>query len=133
MLARYEIDPGPPAVLTAYGATLGELFENAAFALFDWRGDTDPPRIDRDVPLVAVGDTVEELLGDWLQVAVARARELQLVLVTFTVDRLEMGGVQGVAAGYWAVPGGVSAPQERPVVTEIPDGFWARFVIPGTS
>ena len=31
----YESLPGEPPTLRVYGATLGELFENAAYAVFD--------------------------------------------------------------------------------------------------
>ena len=79
--------------------TLFELFERAGRAMFDLGFDlsTVVPRHSR--PVVAVGDTIGELLADWLDQLRLIAVEYDLVFSYFVVDRLEEGGIQGSAGG----------------------------------
>lgn len=79
--------------------TLFELFERAGHAMFDLGFDLTSVTPRHSRPVVAVGDTVGELLGDWLEQLRLVAVEHNLVFSYFVVDRLEEGGVQGSAAG----------------------------------
>lgn len=79
--------------------TLFELFERAGYAMFDLGFDLTSATSRYSWPVVAVGDTVGELLGDWLEQLRLVATEHDLVFCHFVVDRLEQGGVQGSAAG----------------------------------
>ena len=114
------------------GTTLFELFEHAALAVFDLSVGVDRVRVERDVPVMAVGDTPDSLLADWLRAVIGAAAEYGLVVATVAVDRLEVGGVQGAIGGYAHggeahrfVPG--SAVVDGSIV-EVPDGFWVRIV-----
>lgn len=79
--------------------TLFELFERAGWAMFDLGFDMTSVGQRHSRPVVAVGDTIGELLGDWLDQLGVIAMENDLVFSYFVVDRLEEGGVQGSAAG----------------------------------
>ena len=121
--------------LLAFGETQAALFENAAVGVFDVTYDVRsiPPRYSR--PLVAPGDTPEDLLVGWLHELLALSLRDQLALSYFVVDRLEEGGiwwcwVQGSAAGMPVDEVIVRGPaveglDRRTVsIVEIPDGFW---------
>jgi SHS2 domain-containing protein len=135
-MKRYETIPHTADVaFIAYGPTLHELFENAAFAMFDIAFDLSAAsgRVTR--PIVASGDTMEELLVAWLNELVAEAETHDMAFSSFGVDRLEEGGVQGWAGGD---PVGstplIGAPVKAAThhdlaIVEIPDGFWARVVL----
>ena len=131
----YEIVVHDPLTLRVYGATLEELFEEAAYAVFDQghRLDEIPGTYSR--PVIAPGDTNDELLGGWLTELLAMSRSEGITPSYFVVDRLEEGGVQGSAAG---VPSS-SAPRRGPAVIDvvapmespvpIPDGWWVDVVV----
>ncbi len=113
-------------LMIAYGATLAELFENAAYGIaahsaFDGRR---APLY--DVAVMAIGDSPEALLGDWLVQLDLRSIEAGLRLVSFSVDRLEEGGVQGTAAGFRSSE--MALPQQWDVETIVlmVDAAWAR-------
>lgn len=131
---RYrQLANDPPRVL-AFGATLAELFENAAFAMFDQAYlITDvPPTYSQ--PIVAPGDAVAELLVNWLHELLFVGERHGLVWSSFAVDRLEEGGVQGSASGmpltavsprHLVVTGLAATPME-PV--PVPEGWWVELV-----
>ncbi len=116
--------------------TLPDLFERAALVVYDLAFDIERVRVERDVPVMAVGDTPDQLLGDWLEQVVKHARRHNLVVCTVAVDRLEVGGVQGAIGGF-AYDG---APPRRFVpsgaelagsVVEVPEGHWVRLTVHG--
>lgn len=134
-MARYEVlDHTADAAIIAYGPTLLELFENAAYGMFDLMFDFQADRPRRDVPVVASGDTAEELLVAWLQELLYLSEVHDVAFDYFTVDRLEEGGVQGSAGGSAAGRTPLSGAPIKAVtyhdlaVVEIPDGWWARVV-----
>ena len=119
-----------PLVLRVQAATLFELFEDAAYAVFDqaWRLSEVPATYSR--PIIAAGDTPAELLTAWLEELIAMSRAEQLVPSFFVVDRLEEGGVQGYAAGL-PVEEAFERPSARaelrPSVegpVAVPEGWW---------
>lgn len=134
-IVRFELSEDG---LYAYGLTLPELFENAAFGIFSQVFDLRDVRPEQSRPLVAPGDTNEELLGNWLVELLAMSRIEGIAPSYFVVDRLEEGGVQGSAAG---LPIGqvpemgkrLAVMQSLLEVTETPDGWWASvpFTISG--
>jgi SHS2 domain-containing protein len=131
----YELLPGEPATVRAYGATPEELFEEAAYAVFDQghRLADIPATYSR--PVIAAGDTIPELLRAWIEELLAMSRAEGIVPSFFVVDRLEEGGVQGSAAGLpvgeaprrGPAVTGLGAPLPRPVA--IPDGWWVDLVL----
>ena len=63
MPPRYETIPhSADAAIVAYGATRHELFENAAYGMFDLMYDLAALKPQRDRPVMAGGDTIDELL-----------------------------------------------------------------------
>ena len=132
-MPRYEALPHTADTgIVAYGATLEELFENAAFGMFDLMFDLSVVPGGRDLGVVAAGDTVEELLVGWLGELLYLAEANDLALASFTVDRLEEGGVQGVASGSPSVVAELRGAPIKAVtyhdlaVVEVPAGYWAR-------
>jgi SHS2 domain-containing protein len=132
---RYEVLPHTAdTAIIAYGSTLPEVFENAAFGMFDLMFDLTEVVPTRSRPMVAAGDTPEELLVAWLGELLTEAEIHDLAFSYFTVDRLEEGGVQGSAQGSPATGLELQGPPIKAVtyhdlaVVEIPDGWWARVV-----
>lgn len=112
-------------LMIAYGTTLAELFENAAYGAASHAGNDPAEGPLYDVPVMAIGDSAEDLLGDWLVQLGEHAAATRLTLSSFTVARLEEGGVQGSASGYRAQPEPWSEWSVETVVA-VGDGFWAR-------
>jgi SHS2 domain-containing protein len=110
---RYEVINERPLAIRAFGATLPELFEHAAYAVFDqgYRLDEIPPTYSR--PVIAAGDTMDALLCHWLEELLGMSRAEGIVPSYFVVDRLEEGGVQGSAAGLLVAE---TVPRQRRVV-----------------
>ncbi len=132
---RYEVishtaDTG----IIAYGVTPEELLENTAWGMFDLMFDLAQLTPVHDVPVMATGDGVEDLLVNWLSELLFHAETLDLALCYFTVDRLEEGGVQGSAGGVPVDDVVLRGPPIKAVtyhelsVTENPDGWWARLI-----
>jgi len=134
-VTRYEVlEHTADTAIIAYGATAAELFENAAYGMFDLMFDAVRVPTERSRPVMADGDTLEELLVGWLGELLAEAEIHDLAFSYFTVDRLEEGGVQGSAQGAPASGFELRGPPIKAVtyhdlaVVEIPDGWWARVV-----
>ncbi len=134
-MPRYEVLPHTADTgIIAYGATLPELFEHAAYGMFDLTFDLSVLRADRDVPVVAAGDTIEELLVGWLNELLYLGEAHRLAFAGFTVDRLEEGGVQGAATGATFDGLELRGPPVKAVtwhdlvVVEVPAGWWARII-----
>ncbi|HSR15136.1 MAG TPA: archease, partial [Gemmatimonadales bacterium] len=85
-------------------------------------------------PIVAAGDTVEDLLVAWLGEILAAAEIEELVFSSFVVDRLEEGGVQGAAAGISSAGITLAGPPIKAVtyhdlaVVQTPQHWWARII-----
>lgn len=130
MQAFHEIGrDGDVVSMRAFGATTYELVEHASMAMFSIGRDLSEIAPTYSRPLVAPGDAFAELVTNWLEELMALGAEEGIVWSQATVDRLEIGGVQGSAAGQY----GSSVARHGPVaasvrsvgpVVEIPDGFW---------
>lgn len=111
---RYElIDAGSLARARVVGATLEDMFEVSGYAMFDLGFDLEGVAGRYPWPVLGAGDTWGELLGSWLESLGAASRSRDLVFASFTVDRLEEGGVQGSASG---LPSADVPPRARTVV-----------------
>ena len=134
-MPRYEVLPHTADTgIIAYGATLNELFEHAAYGMFDLMADLETIPSPHSRPIIAPGDTVEELLVNWLSELLAESEIRGILFSAFAVDRLEEGGLQGSAGG---LPFDDIELRGAPIkavtwhdlaVVEIPDGWWARLV-----
>ena len=134
-MIRYEVLPHTADTgIIAYGVTLAEVFENAAFGMFDLMFDLSAVPTERSRPVMAAGDTPEELLVAWLGALLAESEIHGLAFASFTVDRLEEGGAQGSAQGAPAAELELRGPPVKAVtfhdlaVVEVPNGWWARLI-----
>lgn len=126
----YTVIGSDPLLVRVFGATLGELFENAAFAVFDqgYVLESIPGSYSR--PIVAAGDTLAELLANWIDELLIMSQAAQIAPSFFVVDRLEEGGVQGSAAGMpldgiarrGPAVTGLARPPSDPIA--VPEGWW---------
>ena len=126
-IVRFELVDGG---LFAYGLTISELFENAAFGIFSQQFDLRDVSPVQSRPLVAPGDTHKELLANWIDELQAMSRHEGIAPSYFVVDRLEEGGVQGSAAGLPIdqVPEmgkRIAVVRANVEVSQTPDGWWA--------
>ncbi len=90
---------GNSLVIDVTGDTMTDLFERSAYAIFDQCFDLDGVAPTYSRPLVAPGDTLGELLTNWLTVLLAESAAAGIAFSMFNVDRLEEGGLQGWASG----------------------------------
>jgi SHS2 domain-containing protein len=100
MPPRFEILEHPADVgFRAHGATLEELFANAALALISIAGETGAIEERERSNIEATGDDTESLLYPWLAEIVAVADADRLVLGRVEVTSLGEGRVTGMAYG----------------------------------
>lgn len=132
-MIRYEVfDHTADTGIIAYGDNLHDLFENAAYGMFDLMFDLEPIPSGVTRPVVAGGDTPEELLVGWLAELLAIAEIDDLVFTSFGVDRLEERGVRGWAGGAPTAGRELRGPPIKAVtyhelaVVEVAGGWWAR-------
>lgn len=135
MSRRYEVlSHTADTAIIAYGATLPELFENAAYGMFDLMVDLTAVNPAETRPVSGAGESREELLVAWLSELLAIAEIDGLLFSSFTVDHLEEDGVRGSAGGAPAETFELRGPPVKAVtyhdlaVVEVPDGWWARLV-----
>ena len=100
MPPRFEILEHPADVgFRAYGATLTELFQNAALALVSIAGDLERIEERERREIEATGSDTESLLYGWLAEIVAVADADHLALRRVEVTSLGAGRVRGLAHG----------------------------------
>ncbi len=97
---KFEILEHPADVgFLAYGATMEELFANAALALISIAGDVESVReVDRR-EIEATAEDTESLLYAWLAEIVAVMDAERLSLARVEVTELDAGRVRGVIWG----------------------------------
>jgi SHS2 domain-containing protein len=100
MPPRFEILEHPADVdFRAHGATIEELFANAALALISIAGDLEAIEERERREVEATGEDIESLLYAWLAEIVAVADADRLVLGRIEVTSLGEGRVTGAAYG----------------------------------
>jgi SHS2 domain-containing protein len=100
MPPRFEILEHPADVgFRAFGATLEELFANAALALISIAGEIEKIEERERREIVATGENTESLLYAWLAEIVAVSDADRLVLRRVEVTSLGEGRVTGIAFG----------------------------------
>lgn len=132
---RYEVmshtaDTG----ILAHGASLREVFENAAFAMFDLMyGIGDLVAEDR-VEVEVEATTMEELLVDWLSTLLSEAEINDLAFCSFGIDVLVEGRLIGWVGGESTVDLELVGPPIKAVtyhelaIDRSSDGWSARVV-----
>lgn len=104
MPPRYEVlshtaDTG----VVVRGATLAELFENAAFAMFDLMYGIGDRNGSESVDVEIAAETTEELLVDWLSDLLLEAETRDLALCSFKIEAIGDGRATGWASGIASV------------------------------
>jgi SHS2 domain-containing protein len=100
MPPRYEVlsHTADSAVLVR-GATVIELFENAAFAMFDLMYGITGRNGAESVEVEVAAATIEELLVDWLSDLLFEAETRDLAFCAFTIETIGDWRVKGRASG----------------------------------
>ncbi len=91
--------PDDVAVMRIHGATRSELFENAGAAMFSIGFDIAAIPSTYSRSLAVAGETMSDLLVNWLEGLLVLAGDERHVWSSFVVDRLEIGGARGSASG----------------------------------
>jgi SHS2 domain-containing protein len=130
---RYEVlDHTADTGILAYGVTLEQLFEHAAYGMFDLMFDLEAVTPSREVAAGARADTRDELLVAWLGELLSLSEIDDLAFSVFTVGRLGEGGVEGFAGGAPAAGMQLRGPPIKAVtyhdleVAEVAGGWRAR-------
>ncbi|MFH1878863.1 MAG: archease [Candidatus Omnitrophota bacterium] len=82
-----------------YGRTLSELFENAAFAMFDMMGDISAPADEEKTCISAEAPDMESLLAAWLNELLYQAFLKRSLFSEFNVVDLAEGRVRAEVRG----------------------------------
>lgn len=135
MMPRYEVlshtaDTG----IVVHGATLPEVFEGAAFAMFDLMFGIEDLEGGDPLRIQIVASTVEELLVDWLSLLLFEAETNDLAWCSFEVETLVGGRLAGRVSGVALAGLELAGPPIKAVtyhelaVAETPDGWSAQVV-----
>jgi SHS2 domain-containing protein len=135
MTARYEVlahtaDTG----IVAYGATLREVFETAAFAMFDLMFGSEEVVETTQISIEVRASAFEDLLVDWLSALLFEADTKDLALCSFEVEVLEEGRLVGRVGGVPSAEMELAGPPIKAVtyhdvsVIETPSGWSARVI-----
>ena len=100
MIPRYEVlshtaDTG----VVVHGATIPEVFESAAFAMFDLMFGIGDLEGGEPIRIQIVALTVEDLLVDWLSTLLFEAETNDLALCSFEVETIDEGRLAGRVSG----------------------------------
>lgn len=105
-MCRYEVlshtaDKG----IKAWGRTLEELFENAAYGMFSLMADLEKYPASESVEIEVAAPDVESLLRAWLAELLYRFEVDRMLFVDFTVHTVGESRVVGTARGLPFHPG----------------------------
>ncbi|MFH1331015.1 MAG: archease [Actinomycetota bacterium] len=120
--------------IVAAGTTVEEVFENAAFGMFDLVFDLSGVPATEAVEVEVAGETPGELLVAWLSALLAEAEIRGLALCRFRAEMLPGGRLRGSAAGAAASAPELRGPPVKAVtyhdlaVEEVPGGWEARVI-----
>jgi len=134
-MSRYRIlshtaDTG----IAAIGATQEEVFENAAFGMFDLMFDLSMVPPEEDCRVEVEGDDPAELLVAWLSALLTEAEIRGLAFSRFRVEGLHSCRLTGAAAGSATAALLLRGPPIKAVtyhglaVAETPGGWEARVI-----
>lgn len=91
--------------LRIYGASLGGLFENAGFALFDVLADLSRVEPRRCLRFSLQRGNAEELLAEWLGGLLYEFDAKGLLLSRFSIERIDGRSLEAAAGGEPFRPG----------------------------
>ncbi|MDP8959871.1 MAG: archease [Actinomycetota bacterium] len=99
-MTRYEpLEHTADTGIVAYGRDLPELFENAAFGLFEMMFDLSGASSEEEREVSVQGAGREELLASWLEELLFVADSAGLALCSFSVEHLEDHRLEGRVGG----------------------------------
>jgi SHS2 domain-containing protein len=135
MMPRYEVlshtaDTG----IIVHGATLRELFENAAFAMFDLMFGIGGLEGKDRVQIEVMAPSVEDLMVEWLSTLLFEAETGDLALGSFEIETLDTRRLAGWAIGIPSADLELSGPPIKAVtyhelsIDKTPGGYSARIV-----
>ncbi len=81
------------------GLSLAELFENAAWAMFDLIVDLDTVEVRHEATVEIRGGEREELLADWLRDLLYRYNGDEYLLKEFRIEHMNLRGLKARIAG----------------------------------
>lgn len=134
-MPRYEVlshtaDTG----IVAYGESPAQVFENAAFGMFDLVFDLSRVPAGEQCRVDVEGESLGEMLVAWLSALLAEAEIRDLVFSSFSVEIFPEGRLAGVAAGAPIAGRELRGPPLKAVtyhdlaVEQVPAGWRARVI-----
>lgn len=82
-----------------YGKTIEDLFQNAAYAMFDMMGDLEGLETSEKILVAAEAPDTESLLVSWLNELLYKAYSKEMLFSRFRVISLGEGKMEGEALG----------------------------------
>jgi SHS2 domain-containing protein len=99
-MRRYEQIPHTADIAARiYGRTVSELFENAAYAMFDMMGDLEGLSLEETVKIETEALDRESLLISWLNELLYASYSKQVLFSEFHILSLEKNRITGEAKG----------------------------------
>lgn len=99
-MRRYEfINHTADLGIRVSGLSLEELFENAAWAMFDLIVDLDTVEVQDEVTIAIRGGEREELLADWLRDLLYRYNGHEYLLKEFKIENMSPRGLKAKVRG----------------------------------
>jgi len=135
MVPRYQVlsHTADTGVIT-YGATLAEVFENAAFAMFDLMFGIGELAAEERIRIEVEAPTLEDLLVDWLSTLLFEAETRELALCLFEIEDLEESRLSAWVGGLASAARELTGPPVKAVtyhgllIGETPGGYEARVI-----
>ena len=82
-----------------WGESLKELFENAAYALFDIIAELNKVKAENFIEVKIEGEKIDELLADWLRDLLYKFNGKGYLLKKFKVERISEKGLEAEVGG----------------------------------
>ena len=99
-MKRYEQFPHTADIgIRVFGKDLKELFQNAAFGMFDLVADLDGIKNSIEEVVEADGDTAEELLVAWLDELLYRFYTKEIIFAKFQIEKLSENNIKAKVFG----------------------------------
>lgn len=120
--------------IVAFGSTLAEAFENAAYGMFDLMFDLRRVEAGGECAVEAQAETLDELLVAWLSALLAEAEIREVAFSRFSVAEVREGVARGVASGAPTAGLELRGPPVKAVtfhdlaVEQRPEGWEARVI-----
>ncbi len=83
------------------GNNLGELFRNAALAMFDIMAEKKKPGVKNrtEIKIEQKGDNLEELFVNWLNELLSLSAVKELIFSEFQINKVDNNTLQAIATG----------------------------------